>query len=84
MHVHARRYAGRKVMLGVDRLDMIKGIPQVRARFPPCCGCIYIPIKNGWRPAGLPVCRSVSLPVSLYVCPSDCVPFWVAGGQDGK
>lgn len=23
------RYAGRKVMLGVDRLDMIKGIPQV-------------------------------------------------------
>lgn len=22
------RYAGRKVMLGVDRLDMIKGIPQ--------------------------------------------------------
>jgi len=23
-----RRYAGRKVMLGVDRLDMIKGIPQ--------------------------------------------------------
>ena len=26
--VIARRYAGRKVMLGVDRLDMIKGIPQ--------------------------------------------------------
>jgi hypothetical protein len=27
----ACRYAGRKVMLGVDRLDMIKGIPQVGA-----------------------------------------------------
>jgi hypothetical protein len=26
----SRRYAGRKVMLGVDRLDMIKGIPQVQ------------------------------------------------------
>ncbi|GLT54501.1 hypothetical protein SLA2020_276930 [Shorea laevis] len=23
-----QRFAGRKVMLGVDRLDMIKGIPQ--------------------------------------------------------
>ncbi len=29
---HCCRYAGRKVMLGVDRLDMIKGIPQARAR----------------------------------------------------
>lgn len=28
-HHACRRYAGRKVMLGVDRLDMIKGIPQV-------------------------------------------------------
>lgn len=28
-------YAGRKVMLGVDRLDMIKGIPQVRRAFFP-------------------------------------------------
>lgn len=30
MHIEElkRRFAGRKVMLGVDRLDMIKGIPQ--------------------------------------------------------
>ncbi len=33
IHHSLCRYAGRKVMLGVDRLDMIKGIPQVCAIF---------------------------------------------------
>ena len=50
----SRRYAGRKVMLGVDRLDMIKGIPQVRTALYCLCAAAVL--------------RWVTLHVLLHAC----------------